>query len=88
MPSAPAHPRLPPGYAEGYSGGRLRDTAIAFIVLEVGFVTLRYVSRALGKLPLGVNDYLMIPALVVWLGSVECPVSSSRMTRATLLLEG
>ena len=68
MPSAPAHPRLPPGYAEEYSGDRLRDTAIAFIVLEVGFVTLRYISRALGKLPIGIDDYLMIPALVVCLG--------------------
>ena len=60
--------QLPPGYAEEYSGDTLRNTAIAFIVLEITFVILRYISRALGKVSRGIDDYLMIPALVTCLG--------------------
>ncbi|KAL9077050.1 MAG: hypothetical protein Q9161_000683 [Pseudevernia consocians] len=68
MTSNSANAQVPPSYAEEYSGDIVLRTAIAFIVLELTFVTLRYISRALGKLPAGPDDYLMIPALVICLG--------------------
>lgn len=40
-------------------GPVLKNTAIAFIILETCFVILRYVSRAIIRAPSGIDDYLM-----------------------------
>ena len=73
-----ANAQFPPGYAEEYSGDIALRTAIAFIVLEFTFVTLRYISRALGKLPAGPDDYLMIPARVICLGVDASSIGEER----------
>lgn len=47
-----------------YIGSILRNTAIAFIVLQVVFTGLRYVSRYVGGMPIGLDDFLILPALI------------------------
>lgn len=68
MSASQLHARLPPGYASEYSGDKLRDVAIAFIVIDVVFVGLRYVSQWVGRKPMGLDGWLMLPALLANLG--------------------
>ena len=51
-----------------YNGYHLRNVAIAFIVLEVFFVGLRYVARYISRAPTGLDDIFMIPSLITNLG--------------------
>ncbi|KAF2148153.1 hypothetical protein K461DRAFT_233625 [Myriangium duriaei CBS 260.36] len=57
-----------PEYLSEYSGDILRDVAIAFSVLEIGFVSLRFTAKAAGNNPFGVDDLLVVAALVACLG--------------------
>ncbi|KAI1460206.1 hypothetical protein F4805DRAFT_418594 [Annulohypoxylon moriforme] len=59
---------FPPGYAEQDLGPRTQAVAIAFIVLEVVIVTLRFSTRAIYKSRWGFDDYLIVPGLVFALG--------------------
>jgi len=59
---------LSPDYMSAYSGDTLRDVAIAFAILEIIFVSFRFASNYVGKTPLGADDWLMIPALILCLG--------------------
>ena len=59
-----ASPNYPPGYLDEYIGYRLTGVAIAFIVLNITFVTLRFVARRLGKVPMGIDDILIMPSLL------------------------
>lgn len=56
---------FPQSYVSEYNGDRLRNIAIAFTVLEVAFVTLRFLSKAIGGTPYGIDDWLMAPALIL-----------------------
>lgn len=57
-----------PGYAEEDIGSRVLIAACVFIVLEIGFVALRCVARLKFGAKWGVDDYLVIPALIFCLG--------------------
>jgi hypothetical protein len=50
--------------SDAYIGNILQGVAIAFIVLAVVFVGLRYVSRYLKGMGLGLDDFLVLPALI------------------------
>lgn len=69
-----AQPTLPPlssfseEYIHSYTGDTLRDVDIAFCVIETVFITLRYLSRWVGKTPWGIDDYLMLPAFIFCMG--------------------
>ena len=54
----------PPGYLDEYIGYRLTAVAITFIVLNITFVTLRFTARRLGKVPFGIDDIFIVPALL------------------------
>ena len=60
--SAPTN--FPANYAQQDDSGTLYGVAIAFIILETIFVGLRYYSRYLIKAKLGIDDMLMVPALL------------------------
>jgi hypothetical protein len=55
---------FPPGYFEEYSGNSLEGISIAFIVLGVAFVTLRFMSRRYTKIQGALDDTLILLALV------------------------
>lgn len=70
MAAPPAKlPPLDPAYAREYSGDTLRDVAIAFTVLEIVFVALRAFSQHVGRKPVGLDDWIIGPALVLCLGT-------------------
>lgn len=47
-----------------YTGNRCINTAAAFIVLEVLVAMMRFYAKNFTEAPLGLDDYLLIPALV------------------------
>lgn len=61
-------PSFPPGYVEASIGGTTLAVAIAFIVLEITIVALRFIVRYLSKVRTGLDDALIIPALVFCVG--------------------
>ena len=46
----------------------LHSICIAFIVLDVFFVAIRFIARYLQRAPLGWDDYLIVIALINLLG--------------------
>lgn len=58
---------LPPGYLQEYTGDQLLVIAIVFIPLNVMFVAMRFLARSLQKAPLGLDDILVIPSLILCL---------------------
>ena len=58
---------LPSAYLNENIGARLIRVAVAFIVLEFIFVTLRYYSRYTIKTRVGLDDVLITPALIICL---------------------
>ena len=58
----------PPGFLKEYQGDRLLATSIAFIIVDVLFVTLRIYSRRLAGTTRSWDDYLIPPALVFNIG--------------------
>jgi hypothetical protein len=67
---APLPPPIPfpADYYYESRGYLVQRTAIAFILLEIIVVTLRFVSRSVQKTKLGADDYLIFPALFFCLG--------------------
>lgn len=55
---------FPPGYVEESAGGSTIGVAIAFIILEIAFFTLRLISRRLHQAKLGLDDILTVPSLI------------------------
>ena len=53
------------GNLEEYQGGSLLATSILFIVVDILFVGLRIWSRRLASTPLGWDDFLIPPALIM-----------------------
>ncbi|KAI1316660.1 hypothetical protein F5Y16DRAFT_393092 [Xylariaceae sp. FL0255] len=64
--NGPAH--FPPGYAEQNLGWITQAVAILFIVLEILAVAARFGTRYHYKTKWGLDDYLIIPALIFCLG--------------------
>lgn len=71
-----AMPTFPPGYAEESLGPRVVAVAIAFIVLEIVVVTLRFATRIVYKTQWGLDDYLIPPALLFALGMCIIPIGA------------
>lgn len=59
-------PTIPDGTP--YIGYQLKAVAISFTVLEIIFVGLRYVAQRLNRRPFGIDDWLILPALVLCIG--------------------
>jgi hypothetical protein len=55
-------------YLNENRGPLVQGVAITFIVLEIGVVIMRLASRRLIKIPLALDDYLILLALVFCLG--------------------
>jgi hypothetical protein len=68
----------PPGTP--YIGYITRNVAIAFIILEVFFVGMRYLAQRLGRKPWGWDDWVMLPALILCLG-----VNASTLSKDLLI---
>ncbi|KAB8270073.1 hypothetical protein BDV30DRAFT_250951 [Aspergillus minisclerotigenes] len=62
------HPDIPPARFHEYSGDLTMRVSIAFIVMEILAVGLRYTSLLLSEKSFGVDDFLILPGLVVCLG--------------------
>lgn len=69
-----------PAYLAEYIGNQVIGVAIAFMVLETVFVILRFVARRKTLSPLGWDDYLIYPALVVNLGMCAHGIGQSTTT--------
>ena len=67
--AAPAPPPVdhPPGYLRQYDGDGLRDTCIAFIVLVVFIVILRFYARTKTKAKPSAADYWILPAAATFI---------------------
>ena len=63
-----APPSFPPGYVEENIGGSTIAVAVAFAVLEITFVALRFASRWISKTRVGIDDMFIPPALLFCLG--------------------
>ena len=61
MASPPEKPS--PEFLSEYIGDRLVNTAIAFIVLEIVLVALRFWVRRAHRSKFGWDDYLILPSL-------------------------
>jgi Na+/H+-dicarboxylate symporter len=57
-------PGVGPGLNPEYIGYQFQTGLIAFIILDVLFVSLRYLSRWLAHARLGIDDFLMVPAVI------------------------
>ena len=82
---------FPPGYLDEYIGYRLTGVAIAFIVLNITFVALRFAARRLGKVPFGVDDMLIIPSLLTVLllcADAFCEQRTSHLAYHSLYCRG
>ncbi|KAL9085408.1 MAG: hypothetical protein Q9159_004697 [Coniocarpon cinnabarinum] len=79
MSAPPTLPSLSQAYVEEYSGDSLRDVIIAFAILEIVFVGLRYISQVIGTRPWGLDDGLMILALIFNLGQIITSLVSLRL---------
>lgn len=66
MASSQPASTFPQSYLDEYIGYRLKGTAIAFIVLDTCFCSLRIWARKFNKIPLGWDD------LMVFLGWLFC----------------
>ena len=60
---------FPPGYAQEDNSHSLYAVAIVFIILEILFFSLRTYGRYLTNAKIGVDDVLMIPALLTVIGA-------------------
>ena len=60
--------RFPPGYLEEYSGDDLIRVSAVFIVLQILIVGARFFAKTKVVAPLGVDDYVILPALLCALG--------------------
>ena len=69
MASAPTQ-QFPPSYLQEYNGNSLRDVAIAFTVLIIIVVALRFYARSLSKVKIGADDLLVVPSMITCLGIV------------------
>ena len=52
----------PPSFAASFNGDKAIQVGIAFIPILTFFVVLRYISRYVGKVPTGLDDWLILPA--------------------------
>lgn len=69
MAASPPPSHLNPSYAREYNGDTLRDVAITFTVLEIVFVSLRYLSFYISRKPAGIDDWLIAPGLLLCIGN-------------------
>ncbi|KAI1192401.1 hypothetical protein F5X97DRAFT_340602 [Nemania serpens] len=66
--SAASTTTFPPGYEEEDIGQHTLAVAVLFIVLDITIVALRFITRSVYKTRLGVDDALIIPALIFAVG--------------------
>lgn len=74
MSHSPSTPSFPPGYADEYIGNPPFGVAIAFIVLEVIAVGLRFLARRIGRVAWGADDTLIIPGAILCLALCGCSI--------------
>ena len=69
MASLPTQ-QFPQSYLQEYNGDSLRDIAIAFTVLTIVVVALRFYARSISKVKIGADDLFVLPSLLTCLGIV------------------
>lgn len=79
-------PGFPPEYIQQDASGHVVRVAVAFIVLELLLVALRFVSRSVSKTHSGLDDVLIVPALVFCLGI--CILAISKPSNLVVLEAG
>ncbi|KAF2760780.1 hypothetical protein EJ05DRAFT_473390 [Pseudovirgaria hyperparasitica] len=65
---------LSPEYAAENIGPRAYGTAITFAILDITFVSLRFISRKVSRLQLATDDFLIVSALIICLGLSACAI--------------
>ena len=55
-------------YLHEFRGDPLTAVSIAFIPIEIAVAGLRFASRRISKIPHGLDDWLIYPALIFCLG--------------------
>jgi hypothetical protein len=68
MPGIPAV--ITPEYLAEYQGDEVIHYAIAFLVLGTFFMSLRFWSRWLGRVPWGMDDSLIVASAVFLVGII------------------
>jgi hypothetical protein len=71
-PTPAPPPAYPPGYLEEYNGQPLFAVSVAFIVLEIFFVAVRFWSRKIGKIRFGYDDVFILIGAPFCLGICFC----------------
>ena len=74
--------QYPPGYLEENVGFKVVITAAVFIFLDTFSVVLRYLSRYLGKVPVGLDDYLIAAAYAVGLGESILSIGNTSLRQS------
>ncbi|EDO04437.1 hypothetical protein SS1G_06920 [Sclerotinia sclerotiorum 1980 UF-70] len=69
-------PGVEPGLVPQYIGYQMQSTVIAFMVLSIIFVSLRIFARYVSGSRAGIDDILIIPAIVCYLGQGVTGLSS------------
>jgi hypothetical protein len=69
-------PVYPPGYLEEYNGKPLFAVSVAFIVLEIFFVVLRFWARKIGNVRWGADDIFIILGLMCSVGVCVCSLGA------------
>lgn len=67
---------LPIAYVNASRGHILTNTAIAFTVFEITAVSLRYLSKRIGRNAFGADDWLVLGALICCLGLNATAIAS------------
>ena len=82
MSSSSGSQSLPPQYLEAYIGHELVVVAVMFIVLDFICVTLRISARHLSKARPGLDDYLVVPSLILCVA--VCAICISKLANNNL----
>lgn len=71
----PASPPPTPEFLAEYIGYQVIGVAVAFAILEIGLVTLRFIARRINKSSQGWDDYLIVPGLIANLAQCALAIS-------------
>ena len=73
----PASPPPTPAFLAEYIGYQVIGVAVAFAIIEISLVALRFVARRINKSSPGWDDYLIIPGLIANLAQCALAISTA-----------
>lgn len=83
MAASSTPPHFTAAFAKEDNSQALLGVSITFIILEVGFVALRYHGRTQTKEKVGFDDILMVPSLLTVLASPALMLGQQTTTTTT-----